>query len=307
MKKLALTNSHLARGIEIHNTDKLILDSAKKKGLETLLVDPKKVNYLFNKNNFLIEFEDKNLLDYDVLLTRRTRGSEKKIYELVKSMEIYKKVTVDPSDSLIFPLNKYLSQIERKNTTNQPKTQYLPSLNNLTNSEFIYPSKLIKYVDRISNNWKFPFVLKPNEGKEGQGVEIIKNKQGLENYLYYNKSSDLLIQEYIPIDEEYRVLVIGNESLGICKKKTKSLIKNASKGSKFEYFRDKEIEQFAVNSLKNHKGDIYGVDIAKTKENKFYTIECNRSPNFISFREASKINVEDKIIDFCTYKHNLNK
>ena len=69
-------------------------------------------------------------------------------------------------------------------------------------------------------------------------------------------------------------------------------------------FRDKDIENFALDSIKNHNGDIYGVDIAETKTGDFYVIECNRSPNFIAFRDASKIKVEDKIVDYCIDKSN---
>ena len=166
MKKLALTNSHLAKGTEIHETDKLILESAKKKGLETILVNPNEVNYFLIDKGVELDYKNKNLKNYDILVTRRMRGAEKQIYELVKSMELNGNTTVDSSESLIFPLNKYLSQLERKNSVGHPRTTYFSNLGN--------------NAKEIMGVWNFPFVLKPNEGREGQGVVIIWSKESLE-------------------------------------------------------------------------------------------------------------------------------
>lgn len=287
MRKLALTTSHLAKNIDLHETDRLIVKSSREKGLETLLVDPTKVRYDMNNGFLDLEYEDKNLLDYDVLLTRRTRGAERSIYELVKSMEVNGKITVDPAESLVFPLNKYLSQLQRRESVNYPRTVYLPRFD--------------ENMEKIADTWEFPFVIKPNEGKEGQGVNIILDKNDLKEYTNQNLT-DVIIQEYIPIKEEYRVLILGEESLGVCKKRTDSLIKNATLGSNFEYLRNEKIENFALDSVKNHKGDIYGVDVAETRRGELYILECNRSPNFIAFREASGIKVEDKIIEYCSEK-----
>ncbi len=145
-----------------------------------------------------------------------------------------------------------------------------------------------------------PFVAKPQNGTRGQGVELVKSESELMDYGKRHNES-LIIQEKIDIQEEYRVFIIGNKSLGTCMKKNKSLEIPASTVA-FEYTRDEEIENFALKAASCQHGDIFGVDVARTKEGELFVIECNRNPNFTLFRESSGILVEEKIIDYCIKK-----
>jgi len=61
----------------------------------------------------------------------------------------------------------------------------------------------------IPNYFSFPFIAKiPRGSALGRGVYLIKNKGDLEIYLSGTKPA--YIQEYLPIDRDIRVVIIGN-------------------------------------------------------------------------------------------------
>lgn len=285
--KFALTTSHLAKKIPLHETDKLILKSAERRGLETILVDPLTINYFFDENNLKIFDKEQIISDSDILFIRRTKDFERPIYDLAKAMEHLGKTVIDPSIVLSSP-SKILGHIVRQGKINYPNTLYLPNKK----------ENLMNKLNKL--NMYCPLIIKPIKGREGEGIKIILKDKDLKKYI--PSEEGVLVQEYIPIKEEYRILIIGKRSLGVCKKKTDSLIKNAAKGSNFEYFKDNSLEKFALTASSLQGGDIYGVDIVETKKGELYLIECNRSPNFIEFKKASGIKVEDEIVDYCIDK-----
>ncbi len=66
--------------------------------------------------------------------------------------------------------------------------------------------------EEILDHFSFPFVAKiPVGSSRGQGVYLIRNEQVLESYL--DLVSVAYIQEYIPVDKDIRVVVIGREAV----------------------------------------------------------------------------------------------
>lgn len=54
----------------------------------------------------------------------------------------------------------------------------------------------------------FPFIIKPNIGERGIGVELIRNKFDFKNYLALHDNSDLILQEYINYPLEFGVFYV---------------------------------------------------------------------------------------------------
>jgi ribosomal protein S6--L-glutamate ligase len=76
-----------------------------------------------------------------------------------------------------------------------------------------HPRTRVFYGDRqkqlILNYFKFPFIGKiPRGSAMGRGVYLIHNEKELRNYL--DEASPAYIQEYLRIDRDMRVVVIGN-------------------------------------------------------------------------------------------------
>lgn len=63
----------------------------------------------------------------------------------------------------------------------------------------------------------FPFILKPDIGERGRGVKLISNQLEAENYLIAFRNESIILQEFIPKDEEYGIFIIKNPKSGSLK------------------------------------------------------------------------------------------
>lgn len=63
-----------------------------------------------------------------------------------------------------------------------------------------------------------PFVIKPNMGTLGTGVELIHNEGELSNYLNNSDREKIHLQECIPHDSEYRVHTLGGKVVAMYKR-----------------------------------------------------------------------------------------
>lgn len=284
--KFALTTSLLAENKQIQEADNLIIKALNKRGIENHLVNPTSYETILNANSVEIYSNNELISDADILLVKRTRNAEQVIYELAKAMETTGVISIDNADSLIYPPAKLIPHLYRVGNIKFPKSGFLQKAD----------KKAFKFAQQMG--LKTPFIVKPQYGTKGQGVELINNLESMINYAQKYPETPIIIQEKIDIYKEYRVMIVGDKSLGACLKKSNNLVKNAAQGAEFHYLRDKTIEDFAKKATINQPGDIFGVDIAQSKDNQLYVIESNRNPNFIAFREASNIQVEEKIIDY---------
>lgn len=275
---------------KINSVIKWLIEAMERKNIEYRLINPHFCKTIFYPDRIEVYYEGELISNADLMLVRRTRGMEKEVYELAKTMEKIGIAIIDDPSSLLYSSSKFYAQIFRVNRVPFPVSLFAEKINANT-------LVAIKKAGLI-----FPLIIKPQNGSRGQGVELLENEA--EIIAYGKKYPDLsfIIQAKIDIKEEFRVITIGGRSLGACLKKTDELVKNAALGSCFEYCRDEEIENLAEKVANCHFGDIFGVDVARDQAGKLWVIECNRNPNFTAFRQASGIKIEDKIIDYCLSK-----
>jgi glutathione synthase/RimK-type ligase-like ATP-grasp enzyme len=113
-----------------------------------------------------------------------------------------------------------------------------------------------------------------------------------------------MLQNFLKIEEEFRVFVVGKKALGTIKKNAEpnSLIANYAAGATFHASElPKRITQECVNLCVQQGIDIGGVDIARVGDN-YYLLEINRCPEFKAFTKATGIPIAKEIITFIASK-----
>ena len=291
MKFVILTTNRLKEK-RIFETKK-IYRSALKRGIETYFVHPNDLVYFISNNEIKIFYKKVDLTDTDVVLVRRVTEAENKAYEMLSAFKKLHTLIVSDNQMNPFPSQKIIQQLKKINLF--PKSIYF------TKEQKECVLKVI--IKQIG----FPFVLKPNNGVGGQFVCKIENEKDFLKYFKNNEYSEFIAQEVLDAEAEYRVFVINGESLGACEKISDNFTKNACKGSKFIYRRVKDIEKVAIRYAKVFGAEIAGVDVVRTKKNEIKLLEINYCPGFIAFTKASKIKIEDKIIDYCLEKYKKDK
>ncbi|WP_252100547.1 ATP-grasp domain-containing protein [Exiguobacterium sp. SH31] len=88
-------------------------------------------------------------------------------------------------------------------------------------------------IERVLEEFEYPFVAKTAKSSMGQGVWLIKNeKEWLE---YVDKHETFYVQQFIPNDRDLRIIVIGEEVVGSYWRVSEAFLNNVAQGAHFSY------------------------------------------------------------------------
>ena len=146
---------------------------------------------------------------------------------------------------------------------------------------------------------KFPLILKSSSGSQtGVGVIIMESMKSLHPTVqmlsFLQPYVDLLVQEYIKIDYDIRVLVVNGEVLASMRRNVMDddIRSNASLGAKTETIELTEIEkETAIKVAELVDGDLVGVDLLPAKDREKeqpYILEVNATPGLGGVEEVTK-------------------
>jgi len=232
---------------------------------------------------FFTEFITKDdyhrISEFDALFIRTTTNVNDYTYQFSRYAYAEGLVVIDDPWSILKCSNKlFLTESMKKQDVLVPKTLFVSTKTKL---------------DFIIKELGFPIVLKQPDSAFSMGVFKINSKEALQEKLdYLFTISDLIVaQEYIQSNYDWRVGILDNKVLFVCKyhmaKNHWQIINYQSKNKSDMYgyvdsFKVEDAPLPIVNdALKAAKamGDgFYGVDL-KEANGKVYVIEVNDNPN----------------------------
>lgn len=174
---------------------------------------------------------------------------------------------------------------------------FIRALNGLPVPDTVYarPAQIIKFMSTYSP-FKYPFVLKADEGKKGNDNHLIRSDNHLKEVLASTDSSmAMLAQEYIPNDGDYRLLILNKTpKLLILRTAAKGThLNNTSQGGsaviKPLSSLDPRIIEDSLAALKLERLQYAGVDVVINKQTgAYYFLEVNRAPQIPTGAFADK-------------------
>jgi ribosomal protein S6--L-glutamate ligase len=139
----------------------------------------------------------------------------------------------------------------------------------------------------IADYFKFPFIGKiPRGSALGRGVYLIRNSNELRNYL--DRTGPAYIQEYLPIDRDMRMVVIGSRIIHAYwriapKNEYRS---NVAAGGQISLDPvPEEARKLALRVARDCSWDDVGIDICQYN-GRFYVLEANIKYGREGFRQA---------------------
>jgi glutathione synthase/RimK-type ligase-like ATP-grasp enzyme len=241
---------------------------------------------------FNTEFITKNdfhqIIQYDALFIRETTNVNHHTFRFAKKAESLGLAVMDDAESILKCTNKvYLHELLNAHKILTPKSHVITE-----ESCQSLPSKM-----------GFPFILKQPDGAFSKGVFKINNLEEFKKIResMFEKSDLLIAQEFLPTTFDWRVGVVDDQVIYVCKyfmatEHWQIVNWNANKRAS----RDGEVESIPVDqapaellktALKATSligTSLYGVDM-KEIDGRFYVIEINDNPNIDA-------GVEDKIL-----------
>ncbi|MBU0976345.1 MAG: RimK family alpha-L-glutamate ligase [Patescibacteria group bacterium] len=233
----------------------------------------------------------KELLEYDIVLFRNGADRVTKMI-LGKTISENKKIFINSGyfkDPLLSD-KFYQTHIVARAGIAVPKTYSLKESKKDTFS---------RLTEKLGN----PFIMKPATGAQGFGVNIVKTES---DYAKLSKRIfKTLVQEYIPNDGDYRVLVVGHKAIGTYKRipPKGDFRANISQGGSGKKVADEDFSKRLIEMAEKITPllnlEIAGIDIMKSQDTgELYFIESNSIPQWEGFKATTGINVAGKIIDY---------
>jgi glutathione synthase/RimK-type ligase-like ATP-grasp enzyme len=217
------------------------------------------------------------LAEYDALFIRETTWVNNHTYRFARRAEAEGLVVIDDSQSIVRCTNKvYLAELMRRHSLCIPRSLIVHREN----------------VRDVLNHLSLPLVLKQPDSSFSAGVSKVETERDLREQTrsLLNKSELIIAQEYLPTEFDWRVGVLDQQPLYVCK-----YFMAKEHWQIVDYQRSGKIEEGPVETLAVEEapekvvktalraarliGDgFYGVDL-KVIKNKCYVIEINDNPS----------------------------
>lgn len=237
--------------------------------------------------------------EYDSVFIRATTDPMNTAYVVSRMADSLGKVVIDDPHSIRICSSKVvLDGLFRQNN--------IPSPGSLLFDGNYSPENLRHIFEYL----KFPIVVKAPYTKFSSHVEKANNEAEFREITsrYLKNATPIVLQEFMPTDFDWRVGVLNNQVLYLCKYympkggwKVKSLVNGKQEwGRTVPIMRKnipKKLEELAIRVTECVGDGLYGLDI-KEVNGKFYCIEINDNPSFYAGLEDGKdADLYDKIID----------
>lgn len=155
----------------------------------------------------------------------------------------------------------------------------------------------------ILDTVEFPIIAKSLEGSMGIRVRLLRTRAELNEFIE-KFDFPILLQKYIPITFDYRVIVVDGVALGV--------MKRYNEGEDFLTVRSggrRECVELPPHALElaTHCARVAGLSVAGVDilehEGEYYRIEVNMSPQFRTFERVTECNVAGAICEMLQRKY----
>lgn len=245
---------------------------------------------------FISKDDYSRLSEFDALFIRETTKVNHHTFRFAQRAQAEGLVVMDDPESILKCSNKvYLAELLNRHQVLTPKTIIVHKKTEISS---------------IAQQIGFPCVLKQPDSSFSQGVKKVSDEDALKRELerLFQKSDLILVQEFLPTGFDWRVGVVDQKALYVCKyymadshwqilNWDKKFGESGSFGRAETFSFDDVPKKLISTAVKasNLIGDgLYGVDL-KEIDNQFYVIEVNDNPNIDG-------DVEDLVIKENLYK-----
>jgi RimK family alpha-L-glutamate ligase len=160
-----------------------------------------------------------------------------------------------------------------------------------------------RQVEALAEQLTYPCLLKGVHGARGEHTYLIHDAEQLHRRLWHYPYGELMLQEYLPADEDYRVMVVGYRALPVMvsRKPPKGDFRtNYALGGHFIRHNLADFPAFrtlAEQAARALRREFTAVDI-RMKGDQPVILEVNRQPDFEGFERATHFDVASEVVRY---------
>ncbi|GEM_PF-587475 len=254
----------------------MLENGLKKEALSFKISTFKEMEIFMEKGQLDIFFGGLNLNEFENIFFRKV-GFNKELAFLISKLSIEKGINFIDKLYAQFYSSTKLTQtfLFHLKGINAPKTYFSP----------VYDEKKLIKAGKFLG---FPFVAKECNTSQGAGVFLVENENQIKERITAFADKQIILQEFIENNFEYRVLIMGGEIVDVEKKtrdKNSSEFRNNVHLGATEEFLDVKIfdesgKELAFRASNALDIQIAGVDIIEDLKGNRFVTEVNSTPGF---------------------------
>lgn len=288
-----------------HYETKRLISELKKRGHEVTYALWSGVVFSFSKKEgpSIRKVNGRDFRYFDYIIPRSPlslgRGA-KKIRGAVYMSHLYRHYLL-----IVDYINKYHKHVLNEKTArtmlfyDKLFQHYLLSKNGLPIlTSYLYTGR--QTPDSVYGRFKTPYIVKSIEGSRGKQIFLVEDKTDIPKLVDAFGLGKLLVQRYVPVNEDVRIIVIGNRVIGGMKRIVPKgdFRANVAEGAFTEEVAvTAEMEVLAKSAARVFNAEFAGVDLIRYK-GAYYILEVNIFPMFEGFEAATKINVAERLVRY---------
>jgi RimK family alpha-L-glutamate ligase len=158
-------------------------------------------------------------------------------------------------------------------------------------------------VEALAQSLGYPCVLKGTHGSHGTHVHLIHDASQLRERLKTYPPGELMLQEYLAAQEDYRLLVIGYKALPVFISRRpapgdfRTNVAYSGEAAAHSASEFQALISLAERSARTLRREFAGVDI-RYRGNQPVVLEVNRRPVFESFERVTQFDVAGRFISY---------
>ena len=268
-------------------SSKMIIDESKHFFDEVDEIDIRKIEVKIDKNTQVL-YDGEPLKDYDCLYMRGSYRYSTLLYAISEHFK----------DKCYLPLESNSHVIAHDKFKTHLKLSEVDSIK-MPNTYF---TAKITEAKTFLKTLNYPIILKFPSGTHGKGVIFAESYSSASSMVdaldVFNQP--VLIQDYIHINSDLRVIVAGDKIIGSMRRTAQKgeIRANSHQGGEGEPFLvTSEIKKMSIDAAKKIKADICGVDLIESDYGPMI-LEVNTSPGLQKITEVTKKNIAGEIAHF---------
>ncbi|WP_089936840.1 hypothetical protein [Candidatus Entotheonella palauensis] len=242
-------SKHISDGTELNYETCALINEAQKIFDEVSLIHPGHTRFSFMKHERCprVVIDNMNISSLSCLTVRGTVGFEKAISVLVRALRLCGCFILDPIARFSgAPSSKLLTTIDRYEKNIASDSHYAFSL-----------AQAIELIHELYQHGNFPLLSKPIDGKRGRGICVFNSEAPAVDFAHKffrnetTKGTPLLLQAFTTFVSEYRVIIIGDQWIGMAEKHRQSgkVAANAAAGGTFAPCCEPDVIKFVKKNI----------------------------------------------------------
>ncbi len=279
-------------------TPQRVLEAAHQRGLQLTMLQIQQVSFFSTNGTYGAFYQGHNLVDeYDALIGRTFYPNISEALTVARLFHDAGKPVIDQSLTdegyVISKMHDYL--LLAQHGLPIPRTWQLFDVD-----AALQTAEAIRY----------PCVLKGTHGSHGSHVYLVENQDQLRAHYQAYAPGELMLQEYLPAEEDYRLLVIGYRALShmVARKpgdgEFRTNVGLSGDSCSLEVAARPGLAGLAEQAARALRREFAGIDVRYYGSHP-YILEVNRQPMFENYERTTGVDVAGQFLDYAIARFHL--